>query len=194
MPYTAEHKRDTRRNILESARHLFNSKGFGEISIDEIMDDAGLTRGGFYRHFQDKAELYAEAVRWFLCEEAPKPWQRPRRGAASKPRAERLVDAYFSRDHFEDCETCCPMIGLAADVSTGPASVQAAYQEVLKKLVEILQADLTGPDARQRALSIAALCVGGMLTARSVVDPGLARELREAAYRQAQTLLEASPC
>ena len=171
MPYTAEHKRDTRRNILESAfAACSTAPRRARISIDEIMDDAGLTRGGFYRHFQDKAELYAEAVRWFLCEEAPKPWQRPRRGAASKSRAERLVDAYFSRDHFEDCETCCPMIGLAADVSTGPASVQAAYQEVLKKLVEILQADLTGPDARQRALSIAALCVGGMLTARSVVD------------------------
>ena len=39
----------------------------------------GLTHGGFYRHFNDKSELYAEAVHWFLCEEAPKPWQRPRR-------------------------------------------------------------------------------------------------------------------
>jgi len=194
MPYTAQHKLDTRQKILESARRLFNSKGFAEVSIGEIMDGAGLTHGGFYRHFSDKAELYAEAVRWFLCQAAPKPWQRPRRDAASKTRAERLVDAYFSRDHFNDCETCCPMIGLASGVSAGTANVQDAYQDVLEKLLEILQADLKGPGARERALSLAALCVGGMVAARSVADPGLARELREAAYRQAQTVLKAGPC
>ncbi len=190
MPYTAQHKLDTRQKILESARRLFNSKGFAEVSIGEIMDGAGLTHGGFYRHFADKAELYAEAVRWFLCQEAPKPWQRPRRDAASKTRAQRLVDAYFSRDHFNDCETCCPMIGLASGVSAGPANVQGAYQDVLEKLLEILQADLEGPDARERALALAALCVGGMVAARSVADTALARDLREAAYRQAQTVLK----
>jgi hypothetical protein len=59
--------------ILESARRLFNNKGFSEVSIDEVMENAGLTRGGFYRHFRDKDELYAEAVRRFLCTDAPKP-------------------------------------------------------------------------------------------------------------------------
>jgi TetR/AcrR family transcriptional regulator, transcriptional repressor for nem operon len=194
MPYTAQHKLDTRQKILESARRLFNRKGFAAVSIGEVMDGAGLTHGGFYRHFADKAELYAEAVRWFLCQEGPKPWQRSRRDAASKTRAQRLVDAYFSRDHFNDCETCCPMIGLASGVSAGPANVQGAYQDVLEKLLEILQADLEGADARERALSLAALCVGGMVAARSVADPGLARELREAAYRQAQTVLKAASC
>lgn len=63
MPYTAEHKQATRRRILESARQLFNDTGFAEVSIDAVMDHAGLTRGGFYRHFRDKAQLYAEAVR-----------------------------------------------------------------------------------------------------------------------------------
>ena len=62
MPYTAKHKQDTRQRILESARRLFNSKGFAEVSIGEIMAKAGLTHGGFYRHFSDKSELYAEAV------------------------------------------------------------------------------------------------------------------------------------
>src|SRR5262249_17960177 len=46
MPYSPEHKRDTHQKILESARRLFNRKGFSEVSIDEIMDNAGLTRGG----------------------------------------------------------------------------------------------------------------------------------------------------
>ncbi|MEA2847868.1 MAG: TetR/AcrR family transcriptional regulator, transcriptional repressor for nem operon [Rhodospirillaceae bacterium] len=192
MPYTAKHKQDTRQRILESARRLFNSKGFAEVSIGEIMENAGLTHGGFYRHFNDKSELYAEAVQWFLCEEAPKPWQRPRRGAARKSRAQRIVDAYFSLDHFDDRESCCPLIGLPSDVSRGSDAVKAAYQDVLEKLLGLLQADLAGPDARERALSLVALCVGGMVVARSVEDPALAHDLRRAAYRRAQTVLKAN--
>ena len=194
MPYTAQHKQDTRQRILESARRLFNSKGLAEVSIDEIMENAGLTHGGFYRHFKDKSELYAEAVRRFLCEEAPKPWQQRGAAAARKARAERIVDAYFSKDHFDDCETCCPLIGLPSDVARSGDAVKAAYQDVLEKLLAVLEADLAGPDARERALSLVALCVGGMVAARSVEDPALAHDLRRAAYRRAQTVLKAQPC
>ena len=192
MPYSAQHKQDTRRRILESARRLFNRKGFTEVSIGEVMENAGLTHGGFYRHFRDKGELYAEAVQWFLCNEAPKPWQRPRRDATRKSRARRIVDAYFSRDHFDDRERCCPLIGLPSDVARSSDAVKAAYQDVLEKLLDILQADLTGPDARERALSLVALCVGGMVVARSVEDPALAHDVRLAAYRRAQTVLKAA--
>ena len=36
-PIRPSHKRETRQRILESARRLFNSKGFAEVSIDEMM-------------------------------------------------------------------------------------------------------------------------------------------------------------
>jgi len=194
VPYSAQHKLATRQKILESARRLFNSKGFAAVSIEEVMIEAGLTHGGFYRHFSGKDELYAEAVRWFLCPEAPKPWQRPRRDAAGKTRARRIVDAYFSRDHFNDRETCCPLIGLPSEVSHGSATVKAAYQDVLEKLLALLEADLDGRDTRERALTLVTLCIGGLVASRNVDDPGLARELREAAYRQAQTVLEGRSC
>lgn len=193
MPYTAQHKLETRQKILESARRLFNEKGFAEVSIEEVMENAGLTHGGFYRHFSGKDELYAEAVRWFLCPEAPKPWQRPRRDSTGKPKARRIVDAYFSRDHFSDRETCCPLIGLPTGISHGGSTVKAAYQDVLELLLARLQADLKG-DARERALTLVTLCIGGLVAARNVSDPNLARELREAAYRQAQTVLKAASC
>src|SRR5262249_37874111 len=57
MPYTAQHKLATRQKILESARRLFNTKGFAAVSIEEVMTEAGLTHGGFYRHFSGKDEL-----------------------------------------------------------------------------------------------------------------------------------------
>jgi TetR/AcrR family transcriptional repressor of nem operon len=58
----------------------------------------------------------------------------------------------------------------------------------------LLQADLAGPGARERALSLVTLCVGGVVAARSVADPALSQDLRRAAYRQAQTVLKADPC
>jgi TetR/AcrR family transcriptional regulator, transcriptional repressor for nem operon len=187
MPYSPAHKRDTREKIVESARRLFNKKGFSEVSIDEVMENAGLTRGGFYRHFADKDELYAEAVRRFLCTEATKPWQlKPsHRGVALKPRGQRVVDAYFSRDHFDDRETCCPLIALPSDVMRGTDAVKGAYREVLEKLVEIFLNDLGEPRRRERALALAALCVGGIVTPKCVDDPILADDLRRAAHRQA---------
>jgi TetR/AcrR family transcriptional regulator, transcriptional repressor for nem operon len=187
MPYSAEHKRDTRQRILESARRLFNRKGFAEVSIDEIMENAGLTHGGFYRHFTGKDELYAAAVEWFLCKEAPKPWQRRSTKTATqrKPRAQRIVDAYFSRDHFDDRESCCPLIALPSDVARGSDAVKAAYREVLEKLIGLFRADLDEPRTRERALALAALCVGGMVVARCVDDPALADDLRRAAHQHA---------
>ena len=187
MPYSAQHKHNTHQKILESARRLFNKKGFSDVSIDEIMENAGLTHGGFYRHFSNKDELYAEAVRRFLCDDAPKPWRPapPRQGAGRKPRGQRVVDAYFSQDHFDDHETCCPLIALPSDVMRGSDTVKGAYREILKKLIDIFFDDLDQPLRRERALALATLCIGGVVAAKCVDDPALADDLRRAAHRQA---------
>jgi TetR/AcrR family transcriptional regulator, transcriptional repressor for nem operon len=185
MPHSRQHKDDTWRRILESARRLFNRKGFSEVPIEEIMEDVGLTRGGFYRHFSSKEELYAEAVRWFLCADAPKPWRNKRMPPETecKPRGQRVVDAYFSRDHFTDPESCCPLIALPSDVARSGDAVNGAYREVLEKLVEIFQLDPNEPRSRESALALVVLCIGGVIAARGVDDPALAHDLRNAAHR-----------
>jgi len=76
MPYGPDHKPRTRHRIIEAARRLFNLRGFSDVSIDEIMSEAGLTRGGFYKHFARKEDLYQEAVLEFICKDAPDAWQR----------------------------------------------------------------------------------------------------------------------
>lgn len=186
MPYTPEQKERTRERILESARCIFNRKGFAEATIGEIMSAAGLSHGGFYRHFTSKADLYAKAVRRFLCQEAPKPWQTSQRaGSDSKTRARRVLDAYFSLDHFNDRERCCPLIGLPSEASRGDHAVKAAYREVVEKLLSIFETELDGPYRRDRALALVALCVGGMVLARGVGRESIADEIRRAAYKQA---------
>jgi AcrR family transcriptional regulator len=185
MPYSPEHKRDTREKILESARRLFNRKGYSGVSIEEIMGDAGLTHGGFYRHFPGKDELYAAAVRQFLCKKTPAAWQKPREpSAVTKPRAERIVDAYFSREHFNDHDGCCPLLGTASDVERFGKAVQTAYQEVVEQLIKVFEDHLSEPRGHDRALALVALCVGGMVLARNVSDPGLADDFRRSAHTE----------
>jgi len=185
MPYSPERKRDTREKILESARRLFNRKGYSSVSIEEIMSDAGLTHGGFYRHFSSKGELYAAAVRQFLCTRIPPAWREQRKpGRVPKSRAQQIVDAYFSREHFNDCEGCCPLIGMAADARHGGDSVKAAYQEVVEQLAKVFEDHLNQPQRRERALALVALCVGGMTLARNVGDRDLADDFRRAAHAE----------
>jgi TetR/AcrR family transcriptional repressor of nem operon len=134
MRYVADHKEETRQRIVSRAARLFNRKGFADVTIDEIMTDAGLTHGGFYRHFGGKDELYAEAVRHFLHKEVPESWQRSptKQREPRQPFARFVVDAYLSRDHLQDVDGSCPLIGLSSDVARSRQSVKAAYREVVE--------------------------------------------------------------
>jgi TetR/AcrR family transcriptional regulator, transcriptional repressor for nem operon len=185
MPYSPQRKRDTHEKILESARRLFNRYGYSDVSIDEIMTDAGLTHGGFYRHFGGKDELYAAAVRHFLCKKTPAAWQRRRKpSAVTKPRARRIVDAYFSREHLDDRDGCCPLLGTASEVQRHGEVVKAAYQEVVEQLVKVFEDHVSGPQAHERALALVALCVGGMVLARNVCNSDLADDFRRTAHAE----------
>ena len=185
MPYAPEHKQETRQRILRTARRLFNRKGFAEVTIDEIMTGAGLTRGGFYRHFKTKDELYSEAMAQFLCRNPPEEWQRKHvNPCAEGPALARMImDAYLSKDHLEDRDGPCPTAALASDVSRSGAPVKKAFRMVLETMLTVFSAALPGPDAHERALALVSLCVGAMVVARAVDDPALADALRVAARR-----------
>lgn len=188
MRYTPEHKDATRQRILESARRVFNMKGFSEATIAEIMSGAGLSHGGFYRHFRSKSDLYGEAIRRFLCQERPERWQAKQAECADaklKTKARRVIDAYFSVDHFDEHETCCPLIGLPSEASRAQGQVKRAYQEVVEKLLNIFEAELDAPDKRERALVLAALCIGGMVLARGVDASSFADQIRAAVHQYA---------
>jgi len=177
MRYRPEHKLETRRQIIESARRLFNRKGFAEVPIDEVMENAGPTRGGFYRHFRDKDELYAEAVRHFLRKEVPERWQKgPAGRMPGQAFARFVVNAYLSRDHLHDVEGSCPLIALSSDAARIGGGVKAAYREVAQSMIEVFEANLQGRTARDQAVVLVALCVGGMVLARALDDQTLAND------------------
>jgi AcrR family transcriptional regulator len=187
MPYSPEHKRQSRQRIVGAAARLFNRNGFAEVTPGEIMTAAGLTHGGFYRHFGSKEELYAEAVRHFLRKQAPARWQKPRTGRRrpDQPFARRVVDAYLSRDHLADVDGSCPLIGLSSDVARGGAPVKAAYREVAQSMIAVFKANLKGRAAREQAMVLVALCVGGTALARGLDDQELADDFLATAHRHA---------
>jgi AcrR family transcriptional regulator len=184
MPYSVKHKQATRERIVNSARRLFNRKGFTEVTIEEIMKHAGLTRGGFYKHFDTKQQLYAHAVQQFLCLDAPERWQRTHVDlcAEGPTFARMIVNAYLSREHFEDRDGSCPVVALPSDVARCGKAVKAAFRQVLGKMVGIFAANLAEPRSRERALALVSMCVGAMVVARAVDDPKLADEFRDAAH------------
>jgi AcrR family transcriptional regulator len=70
MPYPVGHRDEVRTSIVRGAQRLFNRHGFEAVSIDAIMASAGLSRGGFYRYFSSKSQLYAEAMDCFFTNPA----------------------------------------------------------------------------------------------------------------------------
>jgi TetR/AcrR family transcriptional repressor of nem operon len=194
MSETSEQKSATRERILQCARRLFNRRGFVEVSIDEVMAEAGLTRGGFYYYFTSKEDLYAEAILQFARNDPPEGW-RTVGGDPSDGRdglARSIVNAYLSRDHLDDRDGSCPMVGLPSDTARATRSARAAFQQVVEMMVGAFESSV-GPSAdppRERALALVALCVGGMVLARAVAANGLAEELRGAAHRQALRALD----
>lgn len=193
MPYPAEHKQQTRARIVESARILFNRHGFENVTINMVMEAAALTRGGFYNHFKSKEELFAAAVSSFLTGRGAR-WRAEagiKPGKPTREAAAQMVSSYLSKEHLGDLDGQCPMIALPSDVARGDSDVHDAYQLMLDSMVGLFEASLRGPRARRRqnALALAALCVGGMVLARTLPDSKLAEAIREAAHKSASALL-----
>jgi AcrR family transcriptional regulator len=183
MPYPVGHRTEVKRKIVESARRLFNRHGFDNISVDQIMAGAGLTRRGFYSYFESKSDLYAEVLGCFFTDpEWKNCWEGVDVDLTSGDVGPQVVRAYLSRQHFEDVENSCPMVALPTDVSRSGESAKRAFETVFQAMVSVLERS-SKENVRSRrmtAQAMAALCVGGMVVARAMDNRGVADELRDA--------------
>ncbi|MEP0391261.1 MAG: helix-turn-helix domain-containing protein [Erythrobacter sp.] len=191
MPYSKEHKERVRVRIVEAARRMFNRHGFDNVSIDQLMAEAGLTRGGFYSHFGSKEAVFAAATASFLNGRGAV-W-REQAGvdptAGQVEMAQRMVASYLSHEHLVQIEDQCPLIAYATDVARAGPQVQESYRELLEGMVSLFEHNLAGyqGDRAQRARALAAMCVGGMVIARALPGTDTAEDIRKAALTEAET-------
>lgn len=62
MRYAAGHREQTRAKIFRAAGKVFRRQGYHAAEVDKVMEEAGLTAGGFYAHFGSEEALLAETL------------------------------------------------------------------------------------------------------------------------------------
>jgi len=191
MPYPVGHREEVKQKIIASARRLFNRRGFDGVSITQIMQGADLTHGGFYSYFRSKSNLYAEVMNCFFTDPNWKNcWEGVRVDLSATDVGAQVVNAYLSRQHFEDVENSCPMVALPTDVARSGEEAKRAFETVFRAMVSVLERSLRGKQTgrRARAQAIAALSIGGMVVARTLVNRTVADELRRSCLLVAMQL------
>ncbi len=184
MPYTKAHKNKTREKILDSSFRLFAMKGFEGVTIDDLMSNCGLTRGGFYAHFTNKAELYREALK-FAASSTKLANLKPS-NLSAKQWLCLLLNEYLSVDHV-DGNNPCPLAFLAIDVSITNKEANIAYADTYHGMnTAIMQyaKSYTHCD-EQDILAVTAMIIGAVAIARTLQNKDSINSLLSACRREA---------
>jgi TetR/AcrR family transcriptional repressor of nem operon len=171
MRVTKEKAEENRERIVTAASRLFREKGFDGVGLDAIMARAGLTHGGFYRHFASKDDLAEEAVSRGLAASA----QRQDTYASLKD----LVAAYLSPAHRDNPGGGCVMAALGGDIARQNPGVRRALTAYVSEQLARLARRIGGrrPAARRQAIATLSGLVGALVLARAVDDPALSDEI-----------------
>lgn len=170
MKVSKEQFAENRGRILRAASNLFRERGLDDVTIDEVTERAGLTRGAFYSHFKSKDDLVIQA-----CGYAVEHDDRLRTRSYNE-----FITGYLTASHRDDRADGCAYAALASEVSRQPVGVRHAMSEALKGILDIIASNAPGTtDAERRvaALASTSAVVGAMILARMTDDPILSDEL-----------------
>jgi TetR/AcrR family transcriptional repressor of nem operon len=178
MRVSNEEKEKSRARILAAAGRLFRERGIEGASVGDIMREAGMTHGGFYRHFADKDALLAAALTDAFADFAKPLLDAPDGETGSAIEAFRRV--YLSQMHRENPGQGCPAAALGPDIARTDPAVRAAFSEGVDQVVAGLSKGRgAGATARTAALRDLSMMVGAIVLARAASDD-LAAEVLEA--------------
>jgi TetR/AcrR family transcriptional repressor of nem operon len=181
MGHSKAEKAKTHKRIVAIASKRFREDGLAGVGIAELMKEAGLTVGGFYKHFESRDALVAEAVGSALGV-----WKRLVDAAASggpPVTYESLVDDYLSEAHRNHPGTGCPVGALAGDIARSDKRTRALVTRQIRdniELVTTLIRDTNEKDkgtVRSHAVLTYCALVGAIGVARAVLDEQLSREI-----------------
>lgn len=190
MPYSKTHKAVTRQKILDSAISLFSTRGFDQVSIDDLMIHAGLTRGAFYSHFKNKQAVYSKAI----IAGAKKS-----RIMRSKPTnmndtewTKDLLFGYISEAHINQEISPCPLAFLVTDIANNETEVKTTYTRMFKYLNKAIQTQLkeNPKQCEEDILATIAMMIGAVAIGRTLTDENMTKKLLHSCRLQAVNLLK----
>ena len=189
MPYSKEHKAATRQRILDSAIRLFSTRGFDQVSIDDLMKDAGLTRGAFYAHFENKKVVYSKAI--IAGARQSRISQKKPDNLSDEEWTKDLLFGYLSQDHIDQKLPPCPLAFLVTDIANNEDEVKATYTHIYKMLNKTIQAQLGKKEgcSEQDILATTAMMIGGVAIGRALNDDAMTKKLLDSTRKASQDLL-----
>lgn len=190
----------SRDRIISAASALFRERGVETVSISDLMTAAGMTVGGFYKHFDSREAVVAEALA-LAFRQAGRTWQQMGEDAAKSARLEDLVRHYFAE---RPSRFTCPILALAphagrdgCDAGTADlysAGVEALFQQFRQLAEEAAGAGGDACVAGDRTLVLFAAMIGTGMLARGLGPGDLVRALQAAVLRQvAEQAAEGAP-
>src|SRR6266852_3141860 len=178
MGHSRAEKAKTHKRIVSIASKKFREEGLAGVGIAELMKEAGLTVGGFYKHFDSRDDLVAEAV-----SSAFGGWKRRVDAAASggpSVSLAKLIDDYLNAAHRDNPGTGCACSALAPEIARSDRRTRALTTEQVRNDIQLIAGLIPGRDAhaaRAQAILTFSALVGAMSLARAVSDEALSREI-----------------
>jgi TetR/AcrR family transcriptional repressor of nem operon len=168
MRKSKDEKAASHERIVGVAARQIRERGTDQAGVAEIMHAAGLTHGGFYKHFDSRDELIDEAVALALSENELQAEQLLA-SADGDPMAA-FADWYVTTAHRDTPGTGCGVAALGPDVSRIGGAAQEAYRDQVDHYLAHLQTLIGGPDpdSRRDALITLSTMVGALVIARGL--------------------------
>jgi TetR/AcrR family transcriptional regulator, transcriptional repressor for nem operon len=172
MRYRPEHKREIHQKIVKDASRRVRTEGITGAAVSSVMRDAGLTHGGFYKHFGSKNELLTESVSEAFREIADRLAQAAEK---SKPGTawKAIVKTYLSPEHCDHAECGCPIAALAPELARADRAMKAPILGELVKYKNRMLPLMPGRRAadKERAFfAIFSTMIGAIAIARILPD------------------------
>ena len=166
--------------IVEGASRLLRERGIRNTSVVDAMNEAGMTHGGFYRHFKTKDELVIEALH-SAFDDFANPLELRQQTESADAVVAQYQALYLSPEHVANPGIGCPMPALGSDLAREAEPVKAEFSAGLRRVLGALSAAGQGSsDVRHtRAVREVAMLVGAVVLARAS-DGALAGEILRA--------------
>jgi TetR/AcrR family transcriptional repressor of nem operon len=180
MRVSREEAQASKKRITQEAARLMREKGIGATSVADVMSAAGMTTGGFYKHFASKDDLTAAAVR-AAFDSILTPIQRNAEKAGPDQARTAYLRHYVSEAHVRNPGKGCPVAAMGADGGREPALLAPEFSRGVEEILAFLGAEGMTKPARAALIRKMATLVGSIILARAVGEGDLREEILAAA-------------